>query len=156
MVKVKARFVFDVVVDIKDTRGCNPIEIVEKQVTGQLNLAHHGAFDLRFENCVVTAYPESVEDYVEQPEQTKEPYVPDGDLILEFVYNYQKIYGEHPYSVELERHIRFNEPKPDAKKIIFLGNSYRHKYGFDDYISEVMTYYNLELDDDLNLVEGES
>lgn len=155
MVKVKARFVFDVVVDVKDTRGYNPLEIVEKQVTGQLNLAHHGAFDLRFEDCVMTAYPESVEDYVEQPKQIEEPYVPDGALILAFVENYQKTYGEHPYSVELERHIRFNEPKPDVKKIIFIANSYRHKYGFDDYITEVMTYYNLELDDNLDLVKGD-
>lgn len=48
MVKVKAKFVFDVVVDIEDTRGFDPEEIVMKQVTGQLNLAHHGAFDLTF------------------------------------------------------------------------------------------------------------
>ena len=57
MVKVKARFVFDVVVDIEDTRGFDPEEIVKKQVTGQLNLAHYGAFDLRFDTPIQTSLP---------------------------------------------------------------------------------------------------
>lgn len=154
MVKVKAKFVFNVVVDIKDTKGFDPEEIVMKQVTGQLNVSDYGAFDLTYKHPIQTSLPEDAKVYVE-PEALKQFKV-DGALILAFVENYQKTYGEHPYSVELANHIRFNEPKPDVKKVIFLGNSYRHKYGVDDYIAEVIAYYNLEFDDDLNLVEGES
>jgi len=154
MVKVKATFVFDVVVDIKDTKGFDPEEIVMKQVTGQLNVSDYGAFDLTYEHPIQTSLPEDAKVYVE-PKVLRQSKV-DGATILAFVENYQKTYGEHPYSVELERHIRFNEPKPDVEKIIFIANSYRHKYGFDDYITKVMTYYNLELDDNLNLVKGES
>ena len=57
MVKVKARFVFDVVVDIEDTKGFDPEEIVKKQVTGQLNLAHYGAFNLEFDPPIQTLSP---------------------------------------------------------------------------------------------------
>lgn len=62
MVKVKAKFVFDVVVDIEDTRGFEPTEIVMKQVTGQLNLAHYGAFDLDFNPPIQTLSPTDVEE----------------------------------------------------------------------------------------------
>ena len=63
MVKVKAEFIFDVVVDIEDTRGFDPKEIVMKQVTGQLNLAHYGAFDLTFGQPVQTLSPTEVKEY---------------------------------------------------------------------------------------------
>lgn len=62
MVKVKAKFVFNVVVDIEDTRGFDPEEIVMKQVTGQLNLAHYGAFDLDFNPPIETLPPTEVKE----------------------------------------------------------------------------------------------
>lgn len=63
MVKVKAKFVFDVVVDIKDTRGFNPEEIIMKQVTGQLNLAHYGAFDLDSNPPIQILPPTEVKEF---------------------------------------------------------------------------------------------
>lgn len=77
----------------------------------------------------------------------------DSAKILVFVENYQKVYGEHPYSVELERNIRFNEPKPDVKKVIMLMNDYKHKYGIDDYLVETVEYFNLDFDEYCNIVE---
>ena len=62
MVKVKAKFVFDVVVDIEDTRGFDPEEIVMKQVAGQLNLGHYGAFNLDFNPPIQTLPPTEVKE----------------------------------------------------------------------------------------------
>ena len=62
MVKVKAKFVFDVIVDIEDTRGFDPEEIVMKQVTGQLNLGHYGAFDLTFNPSIEILPPTEVKE----------------------------------------------------------------------------------------------
>lgn len=58
--KVKAKFVYEIVVDVPVNDTEQAKDIVKQQVIGQLNVAHHGAFDLNFDNYTFTKQPEEV------------------------------------------------------------------------------------------------
>jgi hypothetical protein len=58
--KVKAKFEFEVLVDVPVNDIEQAKNIVEQQVIGQLNVAHHGAFNLNFNDYVFTKQPEEV------------------------------------------------------------------------------------------------
>jgi hypothetical protein len=58
--KIKAKFVYEIVVDVPVNDTEQAKEIVEQQLFGQLNVAHHGAFNLQWEDYTFTKQPEEV------------------------------------------------------------------------------------------------
>lgn len=58
--KVISKFEFEVLVDVPVNDVEQAKNIVEQQVVGQLNVVHHGAFDLNFDVYTFTKQPKEV------------------------------------------------------------------------------------------------
>lgn len=80
----------------------------------------------------------------------------DTVLIQTFINNYKEVYGADSNICEIEMHLLNNGQKPDIKHICEVCNCYKHKFGFDDCLNEVIDVYDLDIDSNtLQITKGE-
>lgn len=68
------------------------------------------------------------------------------NAVKEFISNYRETYGNDDYIRELENHLVNSGYPANIEHICEVCNSYRHKFGFDDNLSEIIDIYNLDID----------
>lgn len=68
------------------------------------------------------------------------------NAVKEFIDNYRKTYGNDDYIRKLENHLINGGYPANIDHVCEVCNSYRHKFGFDDGLSEIIDIYNLDID----------
>lgn len=67
--------------------------------------------------------------------------------INSFINNYKKTYGNDDYICEIENHLLKGGKEANIDHVCEVCNSYRHKFGFDDGIVEIIDVYNLDINE---------
>ena len=67
------------------------------------------------------------------------------NVVKEFISNYKETYGGDDYICEVENHLINGGWPANIEHVCEVCNSYRHKFGFDDGLSEIIDIYNLDI-----------